>query len=269
MVEGNAAGGVPDELVDAALRAAEETGRDVGAVPLVEIAKRAGISRSTLLRRLGGTRGPLDAAVLASGVDPGGQRPARDRAMEAGAQLIGERGLAALTLEAVASAAHCSVYTLYLAFGNRAGLLQAIFQAYGPTLDLSTDVDPQTDLRAAVGRIYRQMIRQWTREPRIAPAILAEILARPHDPMVAELVEYVMPHSPLNSVLAWLEKLVAAGEIRDLPRVLLVQQMVAPLMVHVLLRPAAESHPALAMPGLNETCAILADNFVRAVGTAR
>ncbi|HZE17813.1 MAG TPA: TetR/AcrR family transcriptional regulator, partial [Mycobacterium sp.] len=46
------------ELVDAALRAAEKLARDVADVPVVAIAAEAGISRSTLLRRLGGSRAP-------------------------------------------------------------------------------------------------------------------------------------------------------------------------------------------------------------------
>lgn len=66
---------VPSELVEAALRAAEKLAKDVADVPVVAIAAEAGMSRSTLLRRLGGSRAALDAAVRAAGVDPGGQPP--------------------------------------------------------------------------------------------------------------------------------------------------------------------------------------------------
>ena len=54
------------ELVEAALRAAEKLGRDVADVPMPDIAAEAGISRSTLLRRCGGSRAALDAAVRAA-----------------------------------------------------------------------------------------------------------------------------------------------------------------------------------------------------------
>ncbi|OKH63999.1 hypothetical protein EB74_11570, partial [Mycobacterium sp. SWH-M5] len=63
---------VADELVDAALRAAGDLGRDVADVPVAVIARHAGMSRSTLLRRLGGSRSALDDAVRARGTDPGG-----------------------------------------------------------------------------------------------------------------------------------------------------------------------------------------------------
>ena len=78
---------VPAELVQAALRAADALGRQVADVPVAAIAAEAGISRSTLLRRLGGSRSALDAAVRATGVDPGGL-PVRVRALDAAADLI-------------------------------------------------------------------------------------------------------------------------------------------------------------------------------------
>ncbi|HWS92151.1 MAG TPA: hypothetical protein VN306_06530, partial [Mycobacterium sp.] len=56
---------VTDDLVQAALRAARALGKDVADVPVIAIAREAGLSRSTLIRRLGGTRAALDAAVRA------------------------------------------------------------------------------------------------------------------------------------------------------------------------------------------------------------
>ncbi|MGA9614203.1 MAG: TetR/AcrR family transcriptional regulator, partial [Mycobacterium sp.] len=41
---------MPADVVGAALRAAESLGRDVADVPLVAIAREAGMSRSTLVR---------------------------------------------------------------------------------------------------------------------------------------------------------------------------------------------------------------------------
>src|SRR5262245_62388288 len=107
------------DVVAAALRAAEKLGKDVADVPVTMIAAEAGISRSTLLRRFGGSRTALNDAVRAAGVDPGGSPPVRDRAIDAAAELISESGLAAATLEAVATRAGCSVYSLHTVFGGR------------------------------------------------------------------------------------------------------------------------------------------------------
>src|ERR1700753_1780215 len=115
---------VPADVVAAALRAAENLGRDVADVPLIAIAQEAGMSRSTLVRRLNGSRQPLGDAVGAAGVGPhvpaavdartrrrgaaagrsrgearGARPPVRERAVDAAASLISERGLAAANLE--------------------------------------------------------------------------------------------------------------------------------------------------------------------------
>ncbi|MGH3853892.1 MAG: TetR family transcriptional regulator [Pseudonocardiaceae bacterium] len=105
-------------------------------MPLTALAAAAGISRSTLLRRIGGSRRALDDAVRAAGVDPGGRQPVRKRAIEAAARIMSERGLAVATLEAVAAAAGCSVHSLYATFGGRDGLLAAIYENYSPIVDI-------------------------------------------------------------------------------------------------------------------------------------
>src|ERR1700742_3201869 len=149
---------VPEELVQAALRAAEKRGKDVADVPVLAIAREAGISRSTLLRRLGGTRAALDEAVRAAGVDPGGQMPVRTRALTAAATLISESGLAAATLEAIAGRADCSVHSLYMAFGGRDELLRLLFERHSPIPDLEDVLDTATDdLTATVQRIYQAL----------------------------------------------------------------------------------------------------------------
>jgi hypothetical protein len=56
----------------AAICAARQRGEDVADVPLIALAEATGVSRSTLLRRIGGSRRALDDAVRAAGVDPGG-----------------------------------------------------------------------------------------------------------------------------------------------------------------------------------------------------
>jgi hypothetical protein len=55
---------IPPELVSAAIAEAERRGEEVADVPLSALASAAGISRSTLLRRIGGSRRALDDAVL-------------------------------------------------------------------------------------------------------------------------------------------------------------------------------------------------------------
>ncbi|MUM35138.1 TetR/AcrR family transcriptional regulator [Mycolicibacterium sp. CBMA 361] len=182
---------VGDDLVQAALRASRALGKDVADVPVIAIAREAGVSRSTLIRRLGGTRAALDASVRAAGVDPGGQAPVRTRALDAAAALIDASGLAAATLEAIAIQAQCSVNTLYTTFGGRDELLRALFERHSPLLaieDFFQNDGDHDDLPTTVRALYRLITDTLTREPRVAAALLAEALARPHSPAIQNLL---------------------------------------------------------------------------------
>lgn len=174
---------VPRELVEAALSAARQQNTDVATVPLTTIAATAGVSRSTLLRRLGGTRAALDDAVRAIGVDPGGRPPVRERAVSAAGHLISERGLGAVTLDAVADGAQCSLPSLHTTFGNRDGLLAAVFERHTPLLDLERLAEsPPASLESTVREIYRALVAAFLREPRVMPALFADLFARPDGP---------------------------------------------------------------------------------------
>jgi AcrR family transcriptional regulator len=258
---------VPLEVVEAALRAAENLGRDVADVPLIAIAREAGMSRSTLLRRLNGSRQPLDDAVRAAGVEPGGRPPVRERAVQAAAKLISDWGLATVTLEAVAAHADCSVHSLYAVFGGRDELLRAVFDRYAPILELDDAIsDPHADLAETVHRIYRLVAEAFSREPRVAPAMLAELLARPTGVAGQALAQYTAPHM-LAGVGQWLTAEIAAGRIRDLPLPLLIHQLLAPIGVHTMVRPAIGSLPEITLPELDEACTVFADAFLRAAAT--
>jgi AcrR family transcriptional regulator len=238
----------------------------VADVPVAVIAHALGVSRSTLLRRLGGSRGPLDDAVRNIGVDPGGRPPVRLRAVAAAAELIGDGGIASATLEAIAAQANCSVPSLYAAFGGRDGLLRAVYDRYIPVLeadDVFTDTS-DVDLTQTVRSFYHWLATVFLTEPRVLSAVLAETLARPAGSGASVLIE----HGALRVTAvasAWLDTQIKAGRIRDLPRTLLIQQLISPISVHCIMRPGMANFPQVALRDLEEICDVLADAFVRAV----
>jgi AcrR family transcriptional regulator len=246
------------DLVAAAIRAAEQSGKDVADVPLAAIAQAAGMSRSTLVRRLNGSRRALDDAVRGSGVDPGG-RPVRVRAIEAGGRLVGERGLAAVTLESVAEAAGCSVHSLYAIFGTRDELFAAIYERYSPFRDvIRVGIDPSASLEQTVAEFYRRTATTLTREPRVAAAMLSDLLGNPRG-IAAGIFARYFPRVRA-SLGGWLESQVRAGRIRDVPIPLLMQQLMGPLLAHVLMQPAIGRDVEL-----EQACSVFTSNFLRAV----
>src|SRR5258705_3433372 len=86
-------------IVQAAMAEAEATGTPVAELSLDRIARRAGVSRSTIYRRVRSRRA-LDEAVRQAGGDPGSRIGVRDRAIAAATDLIVADGVAALTVEA-------------------------------------------------------------------------------------------------------------------------------------------------------------------------
>jgi AcrR family transcriptional regulator len=257
------------QLVEAALRAAEKLGKDVADVPVATIATEAGISRSTLLRRFGGSRTALNNAVRASGVDPGGVPPVRIRALDAAASVIGESGLAATTLEAVAGRANCSVYSLHAVFGGRDELMRAVFERHSPIGDIEEYLArPGDGLPEMVRGFYRTVANALGREPRVAPAIFAEAFSRPTSPAVQSLAAYGIPRM-LGVLGRWFDTEIRAGRIRDLPMPLLAQQLLGPIMIHLLTRPILPSVLAGPLPDIDTVCEVFADAFVRAAATSR
>jgi hypothetical protein len=152
-------------------------------------------------------------------------------------------------------------------FGNRDTLLSAVFDEYGPLGDVADALAAEhTDLRATVHYAYRILAEVLTREPRVTPAIFAELLARPTSPAVQSLVHHKAPQ--LFAVIGqWLSKEIQAGRLRDLPVPLLLSQFLAPLVIHMLMRPAMAGLAFVDLPDIEQACDVFADAFIRAAAT--
>jgi hypothetical protein len=72
----------------------------------------------------------------------------------------------------------------------------------------------------------------------------------------------------LASIGAWLDAEVRANTIREIPSALLTQQLMSPIVMHLLVRPAMPHIPGVELPDIDAACDTFADAFLRAVATA-
>jgi hypothetical protein len=102
-----------------------------------------------------------------------------------------------------------------------------------------------------------------TREPRVATAMLAGQFSNPDDPTARVLARYL----PIERASAggWLERRVRAGRIRDIPVLLLVQQLIGPRLAHLLLQSAMTREAHWDESELERTSSVFASAFIRAV----
>jgi AcrR family transcriptional regulator len=225
-------------IVQAAMSEAAATGTPVANLSLDRIARRAGLSRSTVYRRVGARRA-LDDAVREAGGDPGIRVGVRERAITAATELIVADGVAALTVEAVTRRVGCAATSVYASFGDREGLLAAVFERHAPlpVVERMLAADPQrfADLESGVRAIYTAVFDTVADDAAVLQALFAEVLAKPNGIGMHFFRERVLPRIT-STVGAWLNEQIRAGRCADLPLSLLIPLLIAPISVHLLAR---------------------------------
>ncbi|GAA4900053.1 hypothetical protein [Streptomonospora salina] len=117
--------------------------------------------------------------------------------------------------------------SLHTVFHGRDGLLAAVFERYGPVVDVEALAqDPPQRFDDAVRGLYRAVVTAFRSRPRALPAIVADILARPDGPG-ARLMEAAMPRM-LEGVGSLLAPEIEAGRVRPLPTPVAIQLLLGP-----------------------------------------
>ncbi|WP_204803745.1 TetR/AcrR family transcriptional regulator [Mycobacterium riyadhense] len=225
-------------IVHAAMAEAEQTGTPVAELSLDRIARRAGVSRSTIYRRVR-SRDALNDAVRAAGGDPGSRVGVRERAIAAATEVIVAEGVGALTVEGIARRVGCAVTSVYAAFGGREGLLEAVFQRHAPlpVVERLLSTEPQrfADLDTGVRAIYAAIFDTVADDTAVLEALFSEILAKPNGVGSQFFRDRVLPRITA-AVGGWLQDQIKAGHCVDLPLSLLVPLLIAPISVHLMAR---------------------------------
>jgi AcrR family transcriptional regulator len=256
--------GVDGDVVTAAIDEARDLGVDVSAVSMTRVARRAGISRATLFRRIG-SREALEAAVRSSGVDPGTRRSVRDRALQAALEVAEREGLEQLTLEQVARRAGCSVTAVHHQFDGRDGLLAAVFERYSPivSLELLLTEDRPEAFEEQVRRVYEELLEVATRRRALLGALVSNVLGRPSGPIAGFAQRTAFPRLQ-GQLGGWLTEEAARGNCRPLPVTSALPLLIGPLLSHLVVATLVERDGG-ALPSREAVVEELTLAFCRAV----
>ena len=255
-------------VVAAAMAEASETGTPVAELSLDQIARRAGMSRSTIYRRVR-NRQALDEAVRRAGGDPGTRVGVRERAIAAATELIIADGVAALTVDGVARQVGCAATSVYTAFGDREGLLAAVFERHAPlpVVEELLSADPQrfTDFESGVRAIYTAVFDTVADDTAVLQALFAEVLAKPNGIGSQLFRDRILPRIT-STIGAWLQEQIRAGHCADVPLSLLIPLLISPISVHLLARNRFSAAGA-SMPDRHIVIEVMTTAFCNAVGT--
>src|SRR5690348_8834627 len=108
------------------LSAARRLSRSGERPTLAEVAQAAGVSRATVHRVVG------SRAELLTAIDADPDPATRDRVLRAAVEMVGLTGLAALSMDELASRAGTSRANLYRLFPGKAALFRDLVAAYSP-----------------------------------------------------------------------------------------------------------------------------------------
>lgn len=209
--------------------------------PISRIASQAGVSRATFYRHFGSRERLLDAVEL----EP--PTTARERILEAAAELLGRDGLHGFSMEQLAAAAGVSRATVYRLFPTKAALFGEIVRRFSPFEPAIAIVREHFDRPPS--EVVPMLARTFATVGAARIGVLRGVLLEASSG-TADAISGVRPFMPdaIGTLAGYLTAQMEAGTVRRMHPVLAVQAMLGPIFVHLLTRPIAERLVGLDLP---------------------
>ena len=226
-----------------------------------DFARAAGISRTSFYRAFGSRAALLEALGLAP------TPAARERILRLALELVGARGLAAMSMDELADGAGVSRATLYRLFPGKPALFTALVHAYTPLdpvialLNDRQDQPPETVMPEVARAVYRTIAGGAEDRTGLMRALFAEVtsLAPDADEATRDAIVRVV-----GALAGYVLAQMAAGRLRQMHPLLAMQSFIGPIFFHLLNRNAAQAVLGVEMD--EEKAVIeLAESWLRAM----
>jgi AcrR family transcriptional regulator len=226
---------------------------------VAQFAEAAGVSRASFYRAFE-SRGALLEA-LAVEPEPG----ARERILDAALDMVGAHGLAALSMDDLATQAGVSRATLYRLFPGKAVLFMSLVKTFSPLEPVShlmstmQDQPPEIVMPEIARTVFRTVYGSGETRVGMLRAMLFEVSSLTPD--AEESAREVM-RTILGSLGAYLMVHMQAGRLRYMHPLLALQSFIGPIFFHLMTRPVFQRVLSVEFDG-EQAVTELADGWLR------
>lgn len=228
---------------------------------VAEVAAAAGISRTTFYRAFESREALFGALEVEP--EPG----ARERLLDAALKLVGAHGLAALSMDELATQADVSRATLYRLFPGKAALFTSMVRTYSPLEPVMRVIahargePPEVVMPEIARTVYRTVYGSGENRIGMLRALLFEVGSMAPD--TAEAAQDAI-RGIFGSLAAYLITQMQDGRLRKSDPLLALQSFVGPVFFHLVTRPLAEKILGLQTDG-EQAVTLLAETWLRAM----
>ena len=209
-----------------------------GRATVDDFARAAGLSRTSFYRAFGSRGALLETLGLAP------VPASRERILRLALDMVGAKGLAAMSMDELADGAGVSRATLYRLFPGKPALFTALVHAYTPLdpvialLNERQDQPPETVLPEVARAVYRTIVGGDEDRTGLMRALFAEVTSLAPDAEEATRDAIV---SVVGALAGYVLAQMAAGRLRQMHPLLALQSFIGPIFFHLMTRRAAQT----------------------------